>query len=222
MLIARSCRELVISRLGSTTTRRAATSTASSTHAAASDRLVSRSSHGPRSYRGYWDLVLEQPHSEQFDPTKLQRRPFVSPAHHPVVTSATSSSSTAQDEPPSQPPLSATPTLTDENDVPHDTVEAAAGEELARLNAEENSLVPPEVPTTCCMSGCVNCTWDLYQDNMEAFQASKNKIRARRRELLLAAGREKEAADVDEPFSPEESLDPSMAAFLELEKKLRG
>ncbi|KAJ3157630.1 hypothetical protein HDU89_000006 [Geranomyces variabilis] len=220
MLIARSCRELVTSRLGSTTTRHVATSTASSPHAAAGDRQARKPSYGPRSYHGYWDLVLEQPHSEQFDPTRLQRRPFVSPAH-PVATSATSAS-TGEHESPTDTPLAAKPLLTDENHVPHDTVEAAAGEELARLNAEEKSLVPPEVPTNCCMSGCVNCTWDLYQDDMEAFQASKNKIRARRRELLLAAGREKEAADADKPFSPEESLDPSMAAFLELEKKLRG
>ncbi|KAJ3162358.1 hypothetical protein HDU86_004838 [Geranomyces michiganensis] len=218
-MLARTCRGRFISRFGSSTCHASTTSTPAAVGAV--ERATSNASYGPRSYRGYWDLVLEQPHSDQFDPTKLQRRPFVSPAHLVSASAATTTDSVGKTESPSH-SSSAVPTLQDENDVLHDTVEAAAGEELARLKAEEQSLVPPEVPTNCCMSGCVNCTWDLYQEDMEAFQASKKKIRARRRDLLLAAGREKEAAATDEPFTPEESLDPSMAAFLELEKKLRG
>lgn len=35
-------------------------------------------------------------------------------------------------------------------------------------------LVPPKPaePDNCCMSGCVNCVWDLYRDEMEEWAAS--------------------------------------------------
>ncbi|KAI1172202.1 oxidoreductase-like protein [Nemania sp. FL0916] len=35
-------------------------------------------------------------------------------------------------------------------------------------------LVPPrpEEPDNCCMSGCVNCVWDLYRDEMEEWAAA--------------------------------------------------
>lgn len=45
-------------------------------------------------------------------------------------------------------------------------------------------LVPPvpEEPDNCCMSGCVNCVWDQYRDEMEEWAAKKNEARARLRE----------------------------------------
>jgi len=111
----------------------------------------------------------------------------------------------------------------DEDDVTNLVVEAVAEQELAMLEAEEKRIVPPEVPTNCCMSGCVHCTWDIYQDEMEAYQTTRKEIARRRRDLLEKWGRKKEAAAVQEPvFTPAESMDPSMAAFLELEKKLNG
>lgn len=37
-------------------------------------------------------------------------------------------------------------------------------------------LVPPrpEEPDNCCMSGCVNCVWDMYREDMEEWSAKKN------------------------------------------------
>lgn len=31
----------------------------------------------------------------------------------------------------------------------------------------------PEEPDDCCMSGCVNCVWDRYQDEMEDYLGAK-------------------------------------------------
>lgn len=49
-------------------------------------------------------------------------------------------------------------------------------------------LVPPkpEEPDNCCMSGCVNCVWDLYRDELEEW-ASKS---AEARERVLAQRRQ--------------------------------
>lgn len=37
-------------------------------------------------------------------------------------------------------------------------------------------LVPPrpEEPDNCCMSGCVNCVWELYGEELEEWSAKKN------------------------------------------------
>ena len=49
-------------------------------------------------------------------------------------------------------------------------------------------VVPPrpEEPDNCCMSGCVNCVWDLYRDEMEEWAAksaeARTKIQAQRKE----------------------------------------
>jgi hypothetical protein len=42
-------------------------------------------------------------------------------------------------------------------------------------------IVPPrpEEPDNCCMSGCVNCVWDLYRDEMEEWAAKSAEARAR-------------------------------------------
>ncbi|XP_044719012.1 Oxidoreductase-like protein [Hirsutella rhossiliensis] len=42
-------------------------------------------------------------------------------------------------------------------------------------------LVPPrpEEPDNCCMSGCVNCVWDRFRDDMEEWSARKNEAQMR-------------------------------------------
>lgn len=41
-------------------------------------------------------------------------------------------------------------------------------------------MVPPKPtePDNCCMSGCVNCVWDLYRDEMEEWAAKSAEARA--------------------------------------------
>ncbi|KAL2759975.1 hypothetical protein ACRALDRAFT_2024064 [Sodiomyces alcalophilus JCM 7366] len=58
----------------------------------------------------------------------------------------------------------------------------------------------PEEPDNCCMSGCVNCVWDQYRDEMEEWSAANVEAQARlreieeRREQGMAAGGRGEAA----------------------------
>ncbi|TPX59899.1 hypothetical protein PhCBS80983_g02150 [Powellomyces hirtus] len=180
--------------------------------------------YGSRTYRGYWALILEQPHSEQFDPTRLRH---VFPQDPPPGAAAAEVPEAFIRRPTSDPPDAAsattTPSFTEENNVTVNTVEASAEEDLARLLARENLLIAPEVPTNCCMSGCMNCVWDLYADEMETYQASKRDIRQCRRDLLLASGREQEIAQEEEKEVPDSDvMDPGMAAFLEFEKKMQS
>ncbi|KAG8169326.1 hypothetical protein KVR01_000071 [Diaporthe batatas] len=67
---------------------------------------------------------------------------------------------------------------------------AERAEQLARLREKSTLiagvLVPPkpEEPDNCCMSGCVNCVWDRYRDEMEdwalADAEAKRKLAAAR------------------------------------------
>ncbi|KAK3682312.1 oxidoreductase-like protein [Podospora appendiculata] len=42
-------------------------------------------------------------------------------------------------------------------------------------------LVPPrpDEPDNCCMSGCVDCVWDRYRDEMEAWAAAESEVERR-------------------------------------------
>ncbi|KAL6877361.1 oxidoreductase-like protein [Trichoderma longibrachiatum] len=44
-------------------------------------------------------------------------------------------------------------------------------------------LIPPrpEEPDNCCMSGCVNCVWDRYREDLEEWTAAKAEANARLR-----------------------------------------
>ncbi|ETS02564.1 hypothetical protein M419DRAFT_24727 [Trichoderma reesei RUT C-30] len=44
-------------------------------------------------------------------------------------------------------------------------------------------LIPPrpEEPDNCCMSGCVNCVWDRYREDLEEWTAKKAEANARLR-----------------------------------------
>lgn len=63
-------------------------------------------------------------------------------------------------------------------------------EQLAKLRAKSTVIagvvVPPkpEEPDNCCMSGCVNCVWDRFRDEMEdwalADAEAKRKLAAER------------------------------------------
>ncbi|KAK3118024.1 hypothetical protein LTR53_000061 [Teratosphaeriaceae sp. CCFEE 6253] len=48
-------------------------------------------------------------------------------------------------------------------------------------------LVPPkpEEPENCCMSGCANCVWDLFRDDMEEWAAKTVEARAQTAEQKL-------------------------------------
>jgi len=58
-------------------------------------------------------------------------------------------------------------------------------------------LVPPrpEEPDNCCMSGCVNCVWDVYREDLEEWAAKAAEARAQ----LAAQGKPLDGADARRP-----------------------
>ncbi|KAK0388093.1 hypothetical protein NLU13_4337 [Sarocladium strictum] len=65
---------------------------------------------------------------------------------------------------------------------------ASPTDRAERLNALKSRsqyiagvLVPPkpEEPDNCCMSGCVNCVWDLFREEMEEYTAKNKEAQAR-------------------------------------------
>ncbi|ODA80175.1 hypothetical protein RJ55_03133 [Drechmeria coniospora] len=70
---------------------------------------------------------------------------------------------------------------------------AEQADRLAKKKAQSTViagvLVPPrpEEPDNCCMSGCVNCVWDRYRDDIEEWSAQKNEAQARLQRGLGAA-----------------------------------
>ncbi|KAM3511742.1 hypothetical protein MY11210_004632 [Beauveria gryllotalpidicola] len=45
----------------------------------------------------------------------------------------------------------------------------------------------PEEPDNCCMSGCVNCVWELYREDMEEWTLASSEARKRLAESAAAA-----------------------------------
>jgi hypothetical protein len=61
---------------------------------------------------------------------------------------------------------------------------AGPGERKAEIDAQTQNIagvmVPPRPtePDNCCMSGCVNCVWDMYRDEVEEWAAKSAEARA--------------------------------------------
>lgn len=51
----------------------------------------------------------------------------------------------------------------------------------------------PEEPDNCCMSGCVNCVWEMYRDEMEEWAEKSAQARA-----AMAAQRQEGTASTSE------------------------
>ncbi|KAB5589624.1 Oxidoreductase-like protein, amino-terminal protein [Ceratobasidium theobromae] len=84
---------------------------------------------------------------------------------------------------------------------------------------------PPE-SDECCMSGCAVCVYDLYLSSLDDYKQDLVAARARLRELSVPVGQWPEEMRKGEKEAPADDpldslhLDPSMKAFLILEKKL--
>ncbi|KAG7110211.1 UPF0651 protein like [Verticillium longisporum] len=84
---------------------------------------------------------------------------------------------------PEQPPASAAPSAKKEPAKKRGA--ATRAERLAAARAKTVTiagvLVPPRPvePDNCCMSGCVNCVYDLFQEELEEWSAAKKEAEAR-------------------------------------------
>ncbi|MCJ1412719.1 hypothetical protein MMC19_006817 [Ptychographa xylographoides] len=58
-------------------------------------------------------------------------------------------------------------------------------------------LVPqrPQEPDNCCMSGCVNCVWDIYRDDIEEWAAKSRE--ARMKEMMAKGADNSQSMDDD-------------------------
>ncbi|SPO32416.1 related to ABC1 - ubiquinol--cytochrome-c reductase complex assembly protein [Ustilago trichophora] len=101
---------------------------------------------------------------------------------------------------------------------------------------------PPPGPEECCMSGCAHCAYDIYAEDLEDFHARLSSVRTQLSQLEPRVKREEWRSDLlgEFPEDVEEGdnedmkeraqkevdrvigdLDPTMRAFLEMERKLK-
>lgn len=92
----------------------------------------------------------------------------------------------------------------------------------------------PPGPEECCQSGCVNCVYVLYADNVDEHKRAMRDIRRKLRTydppiredewdttLLGPMPNAPDTQDDHDHVDEAAPADPSLAAFLELERKLK-
>lgn len=141
--------------------------------------------------------------------------------------SPTSTSSTSPPDPGPVPAPSPTTTSTQEKAKVIFGTRLAGPVERAQRLAQIRSkshviagvMIPPkpEEPDNCCMSGCVNCVWDLFRDEMEEWALANAEAEKR-----LAAGQDGTSPSGREeveraPSVPQQqpSVEPSLATSMD-------
>lgn len=64
---------------------------------------------------------------------------------------------------------------------PAEKKEKRVAERKAKATYIAGVMIPPkpDEPDNCCMSGCVNCVWDLYREDMEEWTAANNEAQSK-------------------------------------------
>lgn len=128
--------------------------------------------------------------------------PFLTYLFSELLSKPLSQTQSATRTPPEPPPPGEPPTTAQEETLAKARIvfgSKLAGPAERRKEIEAASrniagvMVPPrpEEPDNCCMSGCVNCVWDIYRDEMEEWAAKNAEARARiqaRREAGQGSG----------------------------------
>ncbi|TEA11178.1 UPF0651 protein [Colletotrichum sidae] len=74
-------------------------------------------------------------------------------------------------------------------------------EELRRRSTTvAGVLIPPrpEEPDNCCMSGCVNCVWERFREEMEDWSAANAEAQLKLREQRASKGQPENSASMDD------------------------
>ncbi|KAF2396222.1 hypothetical protein EJ06DRAFT_462349, partial [Trichodelitschia bisporula] len=97
--------------------------------------------------------------------------------------------------PPTTPPINEVPNQVRENAIARAKIvfgsRLTGPERYRELEAKSTLiagvLVPPRPtePDNCCMSGCVNCVWDQYRDEVEEWAAKSTEARRREAEMRV-------------------------------------
>ena len=141
----------------------------------------------------YYTSILRDP-----IPYSFEHKPEIPPSTaHPSTASARAqpSQNSSQNTPAHEPPaLATTPTTAQEKArIIFGSRLLGPAEQADRLLTKQAKstyiagvLVPPrpEEPDNCCMSGCVNCVWDRYREDMEEWTSKKREAE----DALAAAG----------------------------------
>eukprot|EP00842_Homolaphlyctis_polyrhiza_P000236 jgi/Hompol1/1212/HPOL_000327-RA len=79
-------------------------------------------------------------------------------------------------------------------------------------------LKKPNAPssTDCCASGCVHCVWDLYEDDMEQYNADRRGLIQRLKELGVDSVEDSDVRDEDRV-----QMDPGLKALRDMERELK-
>ncbi|KAK7565424.1 oxidoreductase-like protein [Phyllosticta citricarpa] len=72
------------------------------------------------------------------------------------------------------------------------TERKAARKAAAREVAGVEIPPRPQEPDNCCMSGCVNCVWDLYRDELEEWALASREAKRRMKEMKAEGEKDKE------------------------------
>lgn len=90
---------------------------------------------------------------------------------------------------------------------------------LRGIERAKEGLGRPKEPDNCCMSGCVNCVWDAYREEVEEWAGK------RRAGVLLSEGGEEGGVGGLDGGEAEEDLfegvEVGIREFMVLEKRLR-
>ncbi|KAI5794284.1 oxidoreductase-like protein, partial [Peziza echinospora] len=89
------------------------------------------------------------------------------------------------------------------------------------------SMKKPEEPDNCCMSGCVNCVWDLYREDLEEWVARNPPATSTTypKEVEVALSSSSSSAAKKEEKESEwianEDIPVGIRAFMAMEKRLK-
>mmetsp|Transcript_17593 Transcript_17593/g.26184 ORF Transcript_17593/g.26184 Transcript_17593/m.26184 type:complete len:133 (+) Transcript_17593:123-521(+) len=90
-------------------------------------------------------------------------------------------------------------------------------DEIKGVQSKLDALEKPVEPTNCCGTGCANCVWLTYLDDLETFHKKEHKLRQHIAQLKdEVAPKQNSTPDLSEVVSN----DPALSMFLKLEREL--